>query len=237
MDNEKLSIKEFLIILFIIIFIIGFIIIVFAGGQKKSEHLELESSVSVVIDTKSIEVVEPTTEEITEVEEETAEIQTKSNKEVAKDVINGLYGNGEERYKKLKEEGYDPDKIQAIVDKKMAKVTPTVTAQPEYYESNNNDNVNYDYSSGVLNPYVGVVFFNGHKETYYSQKVLPGGGLNIPGRHVAEDGTIRDGDGYICVAADPSYLPYGAIVETSLGTGKVYDSGCDYGTIDIYTNW
>ena len=81
----------------------------------------------------------------------------------------------------------------------------------------------------------GVNYFNGHKETWYSQKVLPGGGLNIPGRHVAADGTIRDEDNYICVAS--SDYPKGTIVETSLGTGKVYDTGCASGTIDIYTNW
>ena len=39
-------------------------------------------------------------------------------------------------------------------------------------------------------------------ETYYSQKVLPGGGLAIPGRHIASDGTIRDKDNYIVVASD-----------------------------------
>lgn len=81
----------------------------------------------------------------------------------------------------------------------------------------------------------GVNYFNGHKETYYSQKVLPGGGLKIPGRHVASDGTIRDENNYICVASND--YKKGTIVETSLGTGKVYDSGCASGTIDIYTNW
>lgn len=94
---------------------------------------------------------------------------------------------------------------------------------------------NYPTSGGVLTPEKGVVYFNGHRETYYSQKVLPGGGLNIPGRHVASDGTIRDKDGYICVAS--SDLAWGTLVETSLGMGKVYDSGCASGTIDIYTNW
>ena len=88
-----------------------------------------------------------------------------------------------------------------------------------------------------LNSYIGVVYFNGHKETYYSQSVLPGGGLRIPGRHVAEDGTVRDEEGYICVAADWNYLPYGATVLTSLGPARVYDTGCDYGVIDIYVNW
>ena len=83
----------------------------------------------------------------------------------------------------------------------------------------------------------GVVYFNGHRETWYSEKVLPGGGLNIPGRHVANDGTIRDSDGYICVASDLSYLPRYSTILTSLGPAKVYDTGCSYGTIDIYVNW
>ena len=100
----------------------------------------------------------------------------------------------------------------------------------------------YDKSYNVetdvkLNSYIGVVYFNGHKETYYSQNVLPGGGLRIPGRHVAEDGTVRDEEGYICVAADWNYLPYGATVLTSLGPARVYDTGCDYGVVDIYVNW
>ena len=100
----------------------------------------------------------------------------------------------------------------------------------------------YDKSYNVdtdvkLNSYIGVVYFNGHKETYYSQNVLPGGGLRIPGRHVAEDGTVRDEEGYICVAADWNYLPYGSTVLTSLGPARVYDTGCDYGVVDIYVNW
>lgn len=95
----------------------------------------------------------------------------------------------------------------------------------------------YDMPSGngVLTKHKGVNYFNGHKETYYSQKVLPGHGLNIPGRHVASDGTIRDKDGYICVAS--SDYPKGTVVQTSLGAGKVYDSGCAKGTIDLYTDW
>ena len=74
------------------------------------------------------------------------------------------------------------------------------------------------------------------KETYYSQRVLPGNTLNIPGRHVADDGTVRDGDGFICVAADPGYMGRGSVLITSLGPAKVYDSGCAYGTIDIYAS-
>lgn len=89
--------------------------------------------------------------------------------------------------------------------------------------------------SGVLTKKKGVNYYNGHRETYYSQRVLPGHGLKIPGRHVASDGTIRDSDGYICVAS--SDYPKGTVVNTSLGAGKVYDSGCASGTIDLYTDW
>ena len=89
--------------------------------------------------------------------------------------------------------------------------------------------------SGILTKDKGVNYFNGHRETYYSQRVLPGHGLNIPGRHVASDGTIRDGNGYLCVAS--SDYPKGTVVQTSLGTAIVYDTGCASGTIDIYTDW
>lgn len=95
----------------------------------------------------------------------------------------------------------------------------------------------YTTSGSRLTRSKGAQYFNGHKETYYSQRVLPGNSLAIPGRHVADDGTVRDGDGFICVAADPGFMPKGSILITSLGPAKVYDCGCAYGTIDIYVNW
>ena len=95
----------------------------------------------------------------------------------------------------------------------------------------------YDITDNKLTATKGVVRFNGHKECYYTQTLLPGKGLYLPGRHVAEDGTIRDGDGYICVAANLKFLPRYTKVMTSLGPGKVYDTGCAYGTVDIYTDW
>lgn len=93
------------------------------------------------------------------------------------------------------------------------------------------------YSYNGLNKRKGAMYFNGHRETYYSEKVLPGNGLRIPGRHVADDGTIRDENGFICVAADPGFLARGTVLITSLGPAKVYDSGCAYGTVDIYVSW
>lgn len=95
----------------------------------------------------------------------------------------------------------------------------------------------YNITSNHLTRSGGVAYYNGHTETYYSQRVLPGPGLKIPGRHVADDGTIRDEDGYICAAAAPSYYAYGSYLMTSLGPAKIYDTGCDYGIIDIYVDW
>ncbi len=90
-------------------------------------------------------------------------------------------------------------------------------------------------SGGKLTRRKGVVWYHGHKETYYSQKVLKGGKLKIPGRHVASDGTVRDKNDFICVASGK--YKKGTVVETSLGIGKVYDSGCARNTIDLYVNW
>lgn len=101
--------------------------------------------------------------------------------------------------------------------------------------NNTQSQANYSSSGGKLTPSGGVFHGPSGKETYYSQRVLPGGGLNIPGRHVAADGTIRDADGYIVIASD--ILPKGSITETSLGTGKVYDTGVGHVGVDIYTNW
>lgn len=104
-----------------------------------------------------------------------------------------------------------------------------------------NIELKYDEAYNVVDDYLtkrkGVVYYDGHKETWYSEKKLSGERLNIPGRHVASDGTIRDENGYIAVASDLNYMPRGTTLMTSLGPAKVYDSGCDYGTIDIYTNW
>lgn len=100
---------------------------------------------------------------------------------------------------------------------------------------NNSGSGGYVIPSGGLTPSKGRIWYNGHTETYYSQKVLPAGGLAIPGRHIASDGTIRDADGYIVLASDD--YPRGTVVETSLGAGKVYDTGSGSGNIDLYTDW
>lgn len=90
----------------------------------------------------------------------------------------------------------------------------------------------YLYSLADLQ-FHGVIHWGGYKYTFYSQQVLPGGGLQIPGRHVNHLGYVADENGYIVVASDK---PKGTIVPTPFGMpGKVYDAGVTGNHIDIYT--
>lgn len=89
----------------------------------------------------------------------------------------------------------------------------------------------YSYNTLIYN---GVINYNGDKYTYYSQSVLPGGGLNIPGRHV-DGGYVCDADGYIVLALPISgkYKRY-QVINTPFGKkGKFYDA-CDGNSIDVY---
>lgn len=79
----------------------------------------------------------------------------------------------------------------------------------------------------------GVIHWNGWRWTYYSEKVLPGHGLKIPGRHVDGNGFVCDENNYICLAS--SRLSKGTVVDTPFGKqGKIYDSGCASNTLDVY---
>ena len=133
------------------------------------------------------------------------------------------------------------EEAQRKADEQLAKKAQEETKQASASSGsntsagNNSGSGGYVIPSGGLTPSKGRIWYNGHTETYYSQKVLPGGGLAIPGRHIASDGTIRDADGYIVLASDD--YPRGTVVETSLGAGKVYDTGSGSGNIDLYTDW
>lgn len=82
----------------------------------------------------------------------------------------------------------------------------------------------------------GRIRWNGWFWTWYSERVLPGPGLRIPGRHTDDLGYVRDEDGYICLASDD--LAKHTVVSTPFGSpGKVYDCGCGSGTLDVYVGW
>lgn len=119
--------------------------------------------------------------------------------------------------------------LQAIVEENNVQenyVSEEVVQNNEYaVAANTQSSVSYEDFMVM-----GVVYSNGYKYTYYSQSVLPGGGLNIPGRYVS-GGFVRDGNGYIVLAND---APKGTIIETPFGTGMVYDRGTYGSHIDVY---
>lgn len=83
-----------------------------------------------------------------------------------------------------------------------------------------------------------------HRETYYDLPMNIVIGLCGPGASYSvrsEDGAKVDQDGYVLVAAGFAAYPRCSIVETSLGLGKVYDTGGfalrhPYG-FDLATDW
>ena len=119
------------------------------------------------------------------------------------------------------------DEPSLSVDKPIAQVSSENESQTE---------VPVSLYSGYYLQTHGAILWNNYKWTWYSEKVLPGGGLNIPGRHADEQGFICDADNYICLAS--STLVRGSIVDTPFGkAGKIYDSGCAAGVLDVYVNW
>ena len=92
------------------------------------------------------------------------------------------------------------------------------------------------YSSDELRS-AGLLCDGERQYTWYSQQVLPGGGLDIEGRHVTADGYVADSQGRIVVAS--SDLPKGTEIDVPFGDGKavVLDTGCAAGIIDVYTDF
>ena len=102
------------------------------------------------------------------------------------------------------------------------------TSESDSYPERSTEKL-YDLQTFMFN---GVINWQGLKFTYYSQSVLPGGGLEIPGRHVNKDGYVSDGDGYIVLAGS---APKGTVYDTPFGyQGKIYDRGTVGNHLDVY---
>ena len=131
----------------------------------------------------------------------------------------------EEKAKKAEEERIAKEKAE-----KEAKAQAEEQAQQTYSGSSaSNSGVKISLSQFMFD---GVVYSGGYKFTYYSQSVLPGGGLSIPGRHVNADGFVSDGDGYIVLAGS---APLGTVYDTPFGyKGKIYDRGTYGNHLDVY---
>lgn len=212
----------------IIAYIIGPITVVACGIYINATETEVDSKITTTIKVESkptpIIVKKPIVEEEPVVEKPIL----LSLEEIVKEVINGKWGSGEERKQALEKAGYNYEEIQKAINKQQP--------SPKKIVSKTNKSTKHNYT-GKLTKSGGVYYnpYTGLKETWYSQRVLPGGGLKIPGRHVNSEGFVCDKDGYICVAS--SDYKKGTIIETSRGMGKVYDCGCASGILDLYVNW
>ena len=144
----------------------------------------------------------------------------------------------EEKAKKAEEERIAKEKAEEEAKAKKAeeeriakeKAAQEAQAQQTYSGSSvSNSGVKISLSQFMFD---GVVYSGGYKFTYYSQSVLPGGGLSIPGRHVNADGFVSDGDGYIVLAGS---APLGTVYDTPFGyKGKIYDRGTYGNHLDVY---
>ena len=85
--------------------------------------------------------------------------------------------------------------------------------------------------------YQGIVSWGDWQWTYYLMSQFPGStSTPVEGRYVNDEGFVCDSDGYI-ILASVDLEPY-TVVETPFGyTGKVYDTGCPHGILDVYVNW
>lgn len=121
--------------------------------------------------------------------------------------------------------------IQAVLDKKdeTKEVKKVETKSEETHSTRVTTTKLYSLPQFMS---AGVINWQGYKFTYYSQQVLPGGGLVIPGRHVNKDGYVSDKDGYIVLAGS---APKGTVYDTPFGyKGKIYDRGTVGNHLDVY---
>lgn len=107
-------------------------------------------------------------------------------------------------------------------------------AEKAKHRQEQTQNVQYSGGGNIDLRSAGVVNWGGYRFTWYSQNVLPGGGLNIPGRHVNGAGFVCDGDGYIVAA---TAFGRGTTGNSPWGAWKSYDTGVSGNTVDLYTSW
>ena len=173
---------------------------------ETTEETTHEETTTVAADTDSTVADTETTAEETE--------HTYTTEELADYVLNaGINGADREAFL-----GDRYAEVQAYIDANFVPPHEDVT-----YEL-------MDYPTGnVLNPYDGINYYGGVLETYYNMDMSAWlefvYSLGYSGTYwVRSDGVKMFGD-YIIVAADYSYEPRGTIVQTSLGTGMVLDTG------------
>lgn len=197
---------------------------IIVSNEKISERItKLPVNEKILVGTR--EVVEEEIENETIIKENSSMFvgETKVVQEGHKGVKELVYENDGNNRMLISEEVIKEPKDR-IIEKgtKKKNEKSSVTTSPKYTLSQFKHN--------------GVIYYGGKKYTYYSQSVLPGGGLKIPGRHVNSDGYVADKDGYIVVASNRN-IAKGTVIDTPFGyKGKVYDTcaSCTKNWFDVY---
>ena len=96
----------------------------------------------------------------------------------------------------------------------------------------------------VLTARLGVIQYQGHRETYYNLKMdriieRADGIYGIKGVYEVREDGVKTYNGFVICACDWDKHPYGSIVDTSRGVGITLDTGTfeDRETVDIATEW
>lgn len=198
------------------------------GVKIASSIVEIKSAVSIV---DSMTKSEKAAKAVKEAEEKA---QKEAEEKAKKEAEEKAQKEAEEKAKKEAEEKAAAEKAQKEADEAKAK------AEAEKARQDANEALAREQASAKtaklldLDDFMfrGVIYWSGYKFTYYSEKVLPGGGLRIPGRHVNSDGYVADEYGYIVLAGDAAM---GTVFETPFGyKGKIYDRGTVGNHLDVY---
>ena len=219
--------------------VIGLIFLAGCGAPAHESDTEMTEVVQIATDTENGAKI--ATERVSETTEASTEIVTTEENDILSPENDEKSANSDIKTEKMSEL---PGKVVFNSERKTAeRVAVTTEETTGEIDSDGYGWVQLQYSAEYhiredhLTRSNGSIDVFGHHETWYSTNEGCGQttAVPIPGKHVADDGTIRDEDGYICVAS--SDLKMYSIVMTSVGPGKVYDTGCSHGTIDVYTNW
>ena len=219
--------------------VIGLIFLVGCGAPARESDTEMTEVVQIATDTENGAKI--ATERVSETTEAASEIVTTEKNDSLTTETDEKSANSDIKTDKMSEL---PGKMVFNSERKTAeRVAVTTEETTGEIDADGYGWVQLQYSAEYhiredhLTRSNGSIDVFGHHETWYSTNEAAGKNTSweIPGKHVADDGTIRDEDGYICVAS--SDHKHGTIVMTSVGPGKVYDTGCSHGTIDVYTNW
>lgn len=199
---------------------------VMASVEEETTHEEKTTAVAVAA-AKRAAVVAPETTEA-----ETTEVPSYTVEELARYVLNNGI-NGPER------EAYLGDRYDEVQEYINATHVPTVQYEAQAYDP---EPAYYEPYGDVLTPAAGVNYYAGRMETYYN---LPMGGvIEIMRAYgydydywVRSDGVKMFGS-YVMVAADFGQYPRGTILDCSLGTAIVCDTGAGgWDWLDIAVTW